>query len=89
MKFLNYFFLFIFFISNFLFSQEKPTNDIKLSSLPYFSSGKGIGITSPDSLYQLNIRFRMQNRVTYVENDGKVVVMMLKLEGYVYVLTVL
>ena len=71
MKFLNYFFLFIFFISNFLFSQEKPTNDIKLSSLPYFSSGKGIGITSPDSLYQLNIRFRMQNRVTYVENDGE------------------
>lgn len=71
MKFLNYFFLFVFFIPNFLFSQEKPTNDIKLSSLPYFSSGKGIGITSPDSLYQLNIRFRMQNRVTYVENDGE------------------
>lgn len=63
--------LFVFFISSFLFSQEKPTNDIKLSSLPYFSSGKGIGITSPDSLYQLNIRFRMQNRVTYIENDGE------------------
>ena len=71
MKKLIYLNLLVFFISSFLFSQEKPTNDIKLSSLPYFSSGKGIGITSPDSLYQLNIRFRMQNRVTYIENDGE------------------
>ena len=71
MKKLIYLNLFLFFTFNSLFSQEKPTNDIKLSSLPYFSSGKGIGITSPDSLYQLNIRFRMQNRVTYIENDGE------------------
>jgi phosphate-selective porin OprO/OprP len=71
MKKLIYLNLLVFFISGLLFSQEKPTNDIKLSSLPYFSSGKGIGITSPDSLYQLNIRFRMQNRVTYIENDGE------------------
>jgi len=71
MKKLLYINLFVFFISSSLFSQEKPTNDIKLSSLPYFSSGKGIGITSPDSLYQLNIRFRMQNRVTYIENEGE------------------
>lgn len=70
MKKLIYLNVLVFFISGLLFSQEKPTNDIKLSSLPYFSSGKGIGITSPDSLYQLNIRFRMQNRVTYIENDG-------------------
>jgi phosphate-selective porin OprO/OprP len=71
MKKLIYLNVLVFFISGLLFSQEKPTNDIKLSSLPYFSSGKGIGITSPDSLYQLNIRFRMQNRVTYIENDGE------------------
>lgn len=51
--------------------QTKQSNDLKLSALPYFSFGKGIGITSPDSLYQVNIRFRMQNRVTYTENDGK------------------
>ena len=71
MKKLIYFNLFVFFISSLVFSQDKPTNDIKLSTLPYFSTGKGIGITSPDSLYQLNIRFRMQNRVTYIENEGE------------------
>ena len=51
--------------------QSKHDNDIKLSALPYYSFGKGVGITSPDSLYQFNIRFRMQNRVTYIENDGE------------------
>lgn len=62
--------------SFFGFSQEnikqtQHSNDLKLSAVPYYSFGKGIGITSPDSLYQVNIRFRMQNRVTYTENDGK------------------
>lgn len=71
MKKLIYLNVFVFLISGLVFSQEKPTNDIKLSTLPYFSTGKGIGITSPDSLYQLNLRFRMQNRVTYIENDGE------------------
>ncbi|WP_445452148.1 porin [Flavobacterium sp. 25HG05S-40] len=51
--------------------QTKQDNDIKLSALPYYSFGKGIGITSPDSLFQMNIRFRMQNRVTYIEEDGE------------------
>jgi phosphate-selective porin OprO and OprP len=51
--------------------QTKHDNDIKLSALPYYSYGKGLGLTSPDSLFQLNIRFRMQNRVTYLENDGE------------------
>lgn len=51
--------------------QNKNDNDLKLSTLPYYSYGKGLGLTSPDSLFQLNIRFRMQNRVTYLENDGE------------------
>ena len=51
--------------------QTKEDNDLTLSALPYYSFGKGIGITSPDSLFQLNIRFRMQNRVTYIDNDGE------------------
>lgn len=46
-------------------------NDIKLSALPYYSFGKGVGITSPDSIFQFNIRFRMQNRVTYIDNEGE------------------
>jgi len=52
-------------------NQSKNDNDLKLSALPYYSFGKGLGLTSPDSLFQLNIRFRMQNRITYIENDGE------------------
>lgn len=70
--------------------QTKHDNDIKLSALPYYSFGKGVGITSPDSLYQLNIRFRLQNRVTYLENDGEngaydgqIRRLRLRLDGYV------
>lgn len=33
------------------------------SQVPYFTYGKGLGIMSPDSLFLMNIRFRMQNRV--------------------------
>lgn len=52
---------------------EKNTkdNDLKLSALPYYNYGKGLGITSPDSIFQLNIRFRMQNRATYLQEDGE------------------
>jgi phosphate-selective porin OprO/OprP len=46
-------------------------NDLKLSSLPYYNYGKGLGITTPDSIFQFNIRFRIQNRVTYYENEGQ------------------
>jgi phosphate-selective porin OprO and OprP len=70
--------------------QTKHDNDIKLSTLPYYSFGKGIGITSPDSLFQLNIRFRMQNRVTYLKEegengayDGQVRRLRLRFDGYV------
>ena len=70
--------------------ETKHHNDINLSALPYYSFGKGIGITSPDSLYQFNIRFRMQNRVTYIENegqngayDGQIRRLRLRFDGYV------
>ncbi|MFN7100162.1 MAG: porin, partial [Flavobacterium sp.] len=70
--------------------RSNQDNDLKLSALPYYSFGKGIGITSPDSLYQLNIRFRMQNRVTYLDNegaaasyDGQIRRLRLRLDGYV------
>ena len=68
--------LFLFLFSVAIYSQETITqshndNDLKLSALPYYSFGKGVGLTSPDSLFQLNIRFRMQNRVSYIKNDGE------------------
>jgi len=43
-------------------------DDTRFPNLPYYSYGRGLGLTTPDSTYQLNIRFRMQNRVTYTDN---------------------
>lgn len=76
------------------FSQSVHTkgNDIRLESLPYYSYGKGLGITSADSIFQLNIRFRMQNRVTYYEYEddnkpaeieGMIRRLRLRFDGYV------
>ncbi len=60
------------------------------AALPYYSYGKGLGLTSPDSIFQLNIRFRMQNRATYWDNegeeesiDGQVRRLRLRFDGYV------
>ncbi len=71
-------------------SQTTNDNDLKLSALPYYSYGKGLGLTSPDSLFQLNIRFRMQNRVTYLDAedekpsyDGQIRRLRLRFDGYV------
>jgi len=65
-------------------------NDLKLSALPYYNYGKGLGITSPDSIFQFNIRFRMQNRASYIENegeesaiDGQIRRLRLRFDGYV------
>lgn len=65
-------------------------NDLKLTTLPYYNFGKGLGLTSPDSLFQLNIRFRIQNRVTYIDNEderpkyaGEIRRLRLRFDGYV------
>lgn len=50
---------------------EKQLKDLHLHALPYYSFGKGVGITSPDSLFQFNIRFRMQNRLEASFNDNE------------------
>ncbi len=50
----------------------KSTNtELKLASMPYYNYGKGIGITSADSSFQVNLKLRMQNRVTYLQRDGE------------------
>lgn len=65
-------------------------NDLKLTTLPYYNFGKGLGLTSPDSIFQLNIRFRIQNRVTYIDNEderpkyaGEIRRLRLRFDGYV------
>lgn len=62
--------------------------------IPYFTYGKGLGIMSPDSLFLMNIRFRMQNRVGMVtesptdwnpeEIEARVRRLRLRFDGYVY-----
>ncbi|MFU8812153.1 MAG: porin [Balneolaceae bacterium] len=45
--------------------------DIDFPALPFYSFGSGLGWTTPDSTFRLNIRFRMQNRATFIEQpDG-------------------
>ena len=49
-------------------SRDLPDDDSRFPMLPYYSYGRGLSLTTPDSTYQLNIRLRMQNRVTYTDN---------------------
>ena len=42
----------------------------RVAPVPYFTFGKGLGITSPDSLFMFNIRFRMQNRFAIRTTDA-------------------
>lgn len=37
--------------------------------MPFFSFKNGLGITTPDSLFQLNFRFRIQSRVGYISES--------------------
>lgn len=69
---------------------KKEIEEVKMSALPYYNYGKGLGMTSADSLFQLNIRFRMQNRASYIENssdeasyEAHIRRLRLRLDGYV------
>jgi len=52
------------------FAQADDTDDIRFPSLPYYSYGQGLGLTTPDSTFRFNIRFRLQNRATYFNSDN-------------------
>lgn len=72
------------------FQFSTKDNDLKLATLPYYNFGRGLGLTSPDSLFQLNIRFRMQNRVTYQQLedeeeiiDGQIRRLRLRFDGFI------
>lgn len=49
---------------------EKSTHDNYSQALPYYNFGKGLGVTAPDSLFQMNIRFRMKNRFDAIVDDN-------------------
>jgi hypothetical protein len=64
------------------------------NTMPYFTYGKGLGITSPDSLFMLNIRFRMQNRLgirtesednlDIEEVEARIRRLRLRFDGFIY-----
>lgn len=64
------------------------------NAIPYFTFGKGVGIISPDSLFLLNIRFRMQNRLGLQsvsesnldirQVEARVRRLRIRFDGYVY-----
>lgn len=62
------------FILNGIKAQDSTSNDDlqqRIHSLPYYGYGKGLGFTSPDSIYQMNIRFRIQSRATFNNVEGE------------------
>jgi phosphate-selective porin OprO/OprP len=66
----------------------------EITPSPYFTFGKGVGIISPDSLFLLNIRIRMQNRMafrtesvddfTIDEVEARVRRLRLRFDGFLY-----
>jgi phosphate-selective porin OprO/OprP len=67
------------------------TSSFRAFDLPYFTYGSGLGIVSPDSIFKLNFRFRMQNRIGMEIDDGEVGStqarvrrLRLRLDGFVY-----
>lgn len=66
----------------------------QISPSPYFTFGKGLGIISPDSMYLLNIRFRIQNRAairtesasdfSIDQVEARVRRLRLRFDGYIY-----
>lgn len=90
----RYFIILLLFCTVSVFAQDikisTQDNDLKLATLPYYNYGRGLGLTSPDSIFQLNIRFRMQNRLTYLDIededeiiDGHVRRLRLRFDGFV------
>src|SRR6187455_481952 len=76
------------------FASFGQANTQTSSPVPYFSYGKCLGITSPDSLFSMNIRFRIQNRAAFqTESESDLTIsrvearvrrMRLRFDGFVY-----
>jgi phosphate-selective porin OprO and OprP len=70
--------------------QSQDTTQINISNLPYYNFGRGVGVTSPDSIFQFNIRFRLQNRFSFINDsqrgiftDGQIRRLRLRFDGFV------
>ncbi|MEZ7499064.1 porin [Flavobacterium sp. Arc3] len=70
---------------------ETKTADKKLDLKSYYNSDKKLGFTERDSLFQVNIGFRVQSRAGFQKTEGETGVvegeirrMRLKLDGFIY-----
>jgi phosphate-selective porin OprO and OprP len=70
--------------------EAKKTPDTKTALEGYYTSGKKLGFTAKDSLFQMNIGFRVQSRIGYGKEEGESEVvegeirrMRLKMDGFV------
>ncbi|MGA9638595.1 porin [Flavobacterium sp.] len=68
--------------------KQKSSNKALIEG--YYTSGKKLGFTASDSIFQMNIGFRVQSRIGYGQAEGKAGVaegeirrMRLKLDGFV------
>lgn len=88
---MKFFYGFLLFWISYANTFGQTGNAIEVSNLPYYNFGKGLGITSPDSLFHINIRFRIQNRFSYLKNedddeaalDGQIRRLRLRFDGFV------
>jgi phosphate-selective porin OprO and OprP len=77
-----------------LLSLQVSAQNQMMTPSPYFTYGKGLGITTPDSLFMLSIRFRVQNRFAFTTEDvddlsissveARVRRMRLRFDGFIY-----
>jgi phosphate-selective porin OprO/OprP len=72
-------------------NKVKVAEEKKKKSFPYYNSAKGLGFTAHDSLFQVNIGFRVQSRAGFVKEEGKkgtvegeIRRLRLKLDGFIY-----
>lgn len=49
---------------------QQEQEEVIFPNLPYYSFGSGLGLTTPDSTFRLNIRFRMQNRIEFRDDEN-------------------
>ncbi|HMP31190.1 MAG TPA: porin [Saprospiraceae bacterium] len=61
-----------------------------IPNAPFFNFGSGLSISSPDDIFKMNFRFRLQNRASYVIDDkqrhvinGQVRRLRLRFDGHV------
>src|SRR5690606_10015516 len=72
-------------------SHRKVINNVlRLSALPYYTFVNGLGLTPADSLFQFNIRCRIQNGATHQyheddesESSAQIRRLRLRFDGYV------